>query len=147
VGKLSQFAHLPATDRSLLIGSALLLAAVRLGLWLLPFKWLRGLLVRLNAGSHDTRAVEPATIDRVAWAVNNASRYIPKATCLTQALATKVLLSRRGQPAVLRIGVRRGARGELLAHAWIESNGRVVIGGPDATLKDYKPLPVAEKAL
>lgn len=142
---LSRFAHLPATDRSLLIYSALLLAGVRLGLWLLPFGTLRRLLTRLDADSHDTRMVETGTIDRVAWAVNKASQYIPKASCLTQALATKVLLSRRGQPAVVRIGVKRGAGGELLAHAWIESNGRVVIGGPDATLKRYTPFPAAEK--
>lgn len=142
MGNLGKFTRLPAPDRSLLIYSALLLAGVRLGLWLLPFRSMRRLLVKLNRDRHDSQAVEPATIDRVSWAVTVASRYIPKATCLTQALATKVLLCHRGQPAVLRIGVMRSNRGEFLAHAWIESNGKVVIGGPDEMIKRYKLLPL-----
>jgi Transglutaminase-like superfamily len=141
VGNLGKFARLPPTDRSLLIYSALLLAGVRLGLWLLPFRSLHRLLVKFNRDRHDSQGVEPATIDRVSWAVTVASRYIPSATCLTQALATKVLLCRRGQASVLRIGVTRSTGGEFLAHAWIECNGNVVIGGPDEMIERYKSLP------
>ncbi len=69
-----------------------------------------------------------------------ASRYVPAATCLTQSLATKVLLSRQGHQASVRIGVARSEAGQFQAHAWVESNGRVVIGGPESHLKRYTPL-------
>jgi hypothetical protein len=132
---------MPAEDRSLLVGSLLLLTGVRLGLWLLPFPWMRRLLKRSNRDEIQSSPLDPHTIDRISRAVVVASRYVPKATCLTQALAARILLCRRGQPALLRIGVMRSNNGEFLAHAWIECNGHVVIGGAGVMIEDYKSLP------
>ena len=68
--------------------------------------------------------------DRVAWAVEMASWRMPGAkSCLTQALAAQVLLGRRGYPTLLHIGVAKGEQGRFRAHAWLESKGKVVIGG------------------
>jgi hypothetical protein len=81
-------------------------------------------------------------IDKIIWAVALASRYVPAATCLTQALAGQVLLNQHCAPTVLRIGVMKDQRGEFQAHAWIESQGRVVIGDvPD--LASFTELPSA----
>ena len=128
------FLHLPSADRRLLIQSVFLLGAIRVGLWLLPFKTLRQFVAR----AAQVTAQVPA--DRVTWAVTVASRYVPGASCLTQALATQVLLGRFGHPTSLRIGVARGAGGELQAHAWVESRGRIVLGGVEAPVS-YTPLP------
>ena len=69
------------------------------------------------------------------------SRYVPAATCLTQALATRVLLSRLGQPAHLRIGVAKSKKGQLQAHAWVESQGKIIIGDqPDLSRFAIMPL-------
>jgi hypothetical protein len=76
--------------------------------------------------------------------VTLASRCVPSATCLTQALAGQVLLSRHGHPASLRIGVARSAAGEFQAHAWVECHGRIVIGGAQ-TLSRFTPLPSLER--
>jgi hypothetical protein len=74
-------------------------------------------------------------INKIIWAVAVASRYVPVATCLTQALAGQVLLKQHCAPALLRIGVMKNQRGALQAHAWIESQGQVVIGNvPDLAL-------------
>jgi hypothetical protein len=56
------------------------------------------------------------------------SPYIPGATCLTQALAALTLLGHFGQPASLRFGIARQECGELTAHAWVETEGKTVIG-------------------
>jgi hypothetical protein len=120
---------LPPDDRRLLAEAALLVGASRLGLWLLPFRLLPGLLARL-ARLCARRASKHMVPDRIAWAVLVVSSYVPGATCLTQALAAHALLAERGCAARLRIGVARGARGRLEAHAWVEAEGRVVIGGP-----------------
>lgn len=141
--RLNKFLRLPSADRRLLLNSIWLVWAVRLGLWLLPFPTLRRLLAKLSKGT--SSQMNPDLLSRVAWAVTVSSEYIPQATCLTQALATKILLGRRGQPAVLRIGVTREEGGEFLAHAWIESNGEVVIGGSGSLLKRYTAIPNAGK--
>jgi hypothetical protein len=43
-------------------------------------------------------------------------------------LAAQVLLSRQGRPAHLQIGVAKSQEGQLEAHAWVESQGWIVIG-------------------
>ena len=67
--------------------------------------------------------------DRLVWAVGAASRYVPRATCLAQALAIQLVLKQSGRQASLHIGVN-GAEGDHLdAHAWVVSQGRVLFGG------------------
>lgn len=73
------------------------------------------------------------------------SRYVPRATCLTQALTAQILLKRYGHPAELKIGVARGKAGELQAHAWVTSDGVVIIGGDEAELtQQYATFPAWE---
>lgn len=84
--------------------------------------------------------MDQAFMDRVAWAVTMASRCVPQATCLTQAIAAQLLLAWRGYPTHLRIGVAKGEGERFRAHAWVESHGRVIIGGSESLLR-YTPLP------
>ena len=77
-------------------------------------------------------------MDELAWAVEAASRYVPRATCLVQALALQALCARRGQATALRIGVAHGERRELEAHAWLEGEGRILIGSRGST--GFAPL-------
>ena len=145
--RLYKFLRLPSTDRRLLVNSVLLLGMVRLRLWLLPFQTLRHLLIRMTRATAELQATDQASIDQVVWGVTVGSRYVPAATCLTQALATQMLLSHCGHPARLRIGVARSETGEFHAHAWVECQGRIVIGGTDAPLR-YTPLaPLEGKTL
>lgn len=49
--------------------------------------------------------------------------------CLPQALAARWLLGRAGYPSTLRIGVStERERDAALAHAWLEANGRIILG-------------------
>jgi hypothetical protein len=137
--RLHTFLRLSAPERQLLIKAALLLAAIRLGLGLLPFHTLRHLLAKVAEAPTGFRETDRSSADRIAWAVEAAGRHLPRAgTCLTQALAAQVLLARRGYPALLRIGVVKSEEGRLEAHAWLESRGRIVIGG--SGLERYIPL-------
>lgn len=81
------------------------------------------------------------TAQDVAWAVHRVSRAVPGATCLTQALAAQLLLSRRGYPSRLRIGVAHAPGDGLRAHAWLESDGLVVLGG--SGFEAFTPLSAA----
>jgi hypothetical protein len=120
-----KFWRLPADERRLLVLAGATLIAARLGLWMLPFKAARRLALgasRLVGGT----AMPPA---RVAWAIARTSRFVPRASCLAQAIAAESLLKVMGCPVTLRIGVAKPDSGSLEAHAWIESRGSVVMGG------------------
>jgi hypothetical protein len=75
--------------------------------------------------------------ERIAWAVEKVARIVPRTTCLTQALAVQALLSRIGYASQLSIGVAKDKKGQLVAHAWVKSQGKVVIGGSEFK---YTPL-------
>jgi Transglutaminase-like superfamily len=142
--RLCRFLHLSWTDKALLLQAFFLLTVVRLGLWCLPFQTLRKLLARTAArGSvsvprHSGQA-DPS--QRVIWAVAVVGNHFPSiGTCLMQALAAHVLLGRRHCPAQLHIGVTRDGKGKFLGHAWLESNGNVILGGEALRQQHYTPL-------
>jgi hypothetical protein len=137
---MSRFFSLESKDRSLLVKALALLWAVRAGLWLLPFQSVR-LMVERRAGK---KSISEESAERVVWAVRAASRYIPKATCLTQSLATYLLLARNGESPRLHVGVTKEKTGHLSAHAWVVSKGSIVIGNvPD--LSRYRKLLTIEQ--
>jgi hypothetical protein len=53
----------------------------------------------------------------------------------------QILLQQQGYPASLQIGVAKGRDGQLEAHAWVESQGQVVIGNLE-NLAHFKLLSV-----
>lgn len=132
---LRKWLKLPPSERWLLIQAWLLLGAVRVALWLLPFRSVHRWLSRPRASS------PRFSVERIGWAVAVASVYLPFATCLPQALTAQVLLRRYGYAADLKIGVAREDGGRLEAHAWVESAGQIVIGGSASALARYTPLP------
>jgi hypothetical protein len=126
--RLYKFCQLTTGDRLLLLVTLGLLAAVRLGLWLFPFRTLLKMLSRLSQPAAQPRPSDPVTLRKIVWAVEVSSRLMPGSVkCLARALTTQVLLSRLDYAADLQIGVAKGARG-LEAHAWIECQGQIVIG-------------------
>ena len=116
------------------------MTTIRVALWLLPVPAVRRLAARMARRSR--RAVAPLDaplVESRAEAIRIASRVVPHATCLSQALALQVMLGRSGTPSQLRLGVARDGGGAFTAHAWLECGGRVVIGGGD--LERYARLP------
>ena len=128
-------------DRWLLTRATLLLAGIRLGLILLPFQRLAHVLEHLGRARRSPPEGDREDIDRIVAAVAVMSHYVPGVKCLERALAAKVLLSARGHPVDLRIGVDRGPGVQLEAHAWLEDNGRIIIGNVE-DLGRYTRLPV-----
>jgi hypothetical protein len=133
LGSLKKFARLPRAEKILLVRAFFLVAAIRLGLWLLQFRVLRRLaLPRENSSNGAPR------MDRLIWAVRVVSRYIPRATCLTQALAAQALLARSGYETKLVLGFAKDEERPFEAHAWLEYGDQVLIGGP--TVERYTPI-------
>jgi hypothetical protein len=138
--RLRRFLRLRLSDQCLLVEAALLLSLVRLGLRVLSFRTLWRLFTRLS-GRAPSAGAALCQADRITWAVSVTSPYVLGVRpCLAQALAAQLLLGRRGLPALLRVGVARVGRGPVHAHAWMETDGRVVTGGPRSELERYTPL-------
>jgi hypothetical protein len=143
VTRLRKFLSLRSSDCHLLVSTALLLGAIRVGLRLLPFRTLQRVVNKLAQPPAGLRRINQSSVDRLVWAVTVSGRYVPRATCLTQALVAQVLLGRHGHQTQLRVGVARGDEGQLEAHAWLESEGKVVVGGGE--LSRYALLPGIER--
>ena len=128
-----KFLRLSATEQRLLIQAAVLLGGIRIGLRLLPFRTVRSLVAQLASSSLRSHRINRCSTDRLIWAVTKASRYVPGATCMTQALTAEVLLTHHGHPAHLRVGFAKAEEGKLEGHAWLESRGRIVVGGEEVS--------------
>lgn len=138
---LRKLSNLRKADYYLVFVTFFLLAAIRLGLWLLEF---RILLKIVNKLSTIELPFPNLRLGQIVWAVNVATRYMPGgAKCLARALTTQILMSRSGFSPELCIGVARSDSGEFQAHAWIKYREYVVIGHlPD--LPRYIQLPSFE---
>lgn len=131
VWRAGKWFRLPLEERRLMLRALPLVALVRLGLSVLPYRVVRKVAARLapQAGSGCDDALTPREIATLMQGIERASRLIPKASCLTQAITAQVMLARRGQAARLQIGVARGEEARFEAHAWIECQSRIIIGG------------------
>lgn len=110
---------LSAGDWALFVGALALLIRVRLALPFLSLDRLRAWACRPGYGSR--------RVTRIAWAVEAAARRLPGTTCLPMALVAQRLLSSSGHRGELHVGVTR-AGAKFAAHAWVECEGRVLIG-------------------
>lgn len=139
--QLRKFLNLDFSTRLLLVVTFTLLAVIRLGLWLLPFSTWHRLWSRLMPAQLKLQPAEPASVSQVIWAVSVSSHYMPGSVkCLARALVTQILLYWHGYPADLHIGVAKGEGGQLEAHAWVASQGEIVMGYL-SNLSHFTPLP------
>jgi Transglutaminase-like superfamily len=137
VRQLAGFFRLPFSDQRLLMRAALAVVSAKLAVRTLPLPAARAAVTRLERLGW---IVTSAPADRIVWAVEAAGRAIPgMKNCLVQAVAAEAMLARAGHPCALRIGAaKNGPGGGLIAHAWLESEGRVLIG--EFELERYTPL-------
>lgn len=123
MGPLRSYAGLTRAERRVAVRALGLVVAFRLALWTLP--------ARRVLAAAPRRRVRPAGVapERTAWLVRAAARRVPDASCLTRALAVRWLLAQDGLESTLHFGHRRDERGAFAAHAWLEHEGRVLVGG------------------
>ena len=136
---LYKFIQLTPARKALHLKAVLLVALVRLGLWVLPFRMLKWIINRIGSHPLPHHGVQMSP-DEIAAIVGAAARRIPHATCLTQAMSLHLLCRRRGYETFVRIGVGRDGESKFRAHAWVEREGKVIIGNL-ADLNTFLPLP------
>ncbi len=135
--KLRRFAQLTMAERLILIRVLVVVGVARATLWVLPIEAARKLVARATTGTAGY------SINQLLWAVKVTSRYLPGATCLTQALAAQALLTRSGYPSQVEIGVAKDESRRFQAHAWVVCQGEIVLGGQQ--IEQYNPLMIWER--
>lgn len=130
-------------QRRVLLYTFLILNTIRLALWLLPFGTIRQQLKTVMSAWICGEEEEPVSVDFITWTISVAGYYAPGgAKCLARALTTQLLLNRYGHVHSLHIGVAKGDSRTLEAHAWIEYQGQVIVGGSNE-LSRFKLLSAA----
>lgn len=123
--RIRKFLSLSAREKLLLMRAASQLLWVSAALRLLPFSIVKRSCERLR----EHAASDPVSISQVAYAVNAATNFIPGSACLSRALVCQRMLGNIGVRTQLKIGVMKKAKGMLDAHAWLEYEGMVIMGG------------------
>jgi hypothetical protein len=106
------------------------LIAVRIGLTLFGFKKLERLMPRMGAKAS---ALSPW---QISWSVKRTARYVPWASCLTQAISLQYMLGSHGEPSIICVGVKPDSRRKFTAHAWLLWDDQIIIGG-DKNLGEF----------
>lgn len=138
MGRSGEWWSLSGTDRWLVLSAAALLATSRLALLVARPAVVRRLVDQVAPALPPSRRVGDP--DRIAAAVRTAARRLPvEAACLGNAIVARAMLAANDHDAALRIGVAKDGPDDLSAHAWVERDGRVLVGDlPD--LGSYRPL-------
>lgn len=144
--KLLKFLFLPYQEKKLISQSLFLVITIRLSLWIFPFRWLNNWLSKLGSPNIGSQPTDQIVIGNVTRSVRSCSRYVPRASCLTQALATQTILRLKGLDSQLKFGVDKDENEKLVAHAWVESDGKIIIG-KSADIHRYSLLSLSKEQI
>jgi hypothetical protein len=126
--KINKFLKLSSKDKCLLVEALLLLAVVTAGLFFFPFDFFMKQIDRLAKRKKESIPTKNFDSGKITWAVTQMSRYIPHARCLSKAITVKILLICHEDPVQLRIGIKKITNNSISAHAWVEHQGKIIIG-------------------
>jgi hypothetical protein len=127
--KILSFLLLPYRKKKLFIKSSLFVGIIRLSLWIVPYRVLIKCLSKLSSSKSFNQSDDWKLIKEISHSVRICAEYVPFASCLTQALAVQTLLRLKGQKSTLKFGVDKEESGKLIAHAWVEIDDKIIIGG------------------
>lgn len=139
-GPLARLRRIKPRDVTLLMTALVEVIRTRLALTLRRTAQIReDISTEFEAGQRQAAAATKppelrADYAEVAWSVNAASRFVPRATCLTQAFSAQRLLARRGVGSVVHLTVPKDASAGFRPHAWVMGDGVILLGG---TAREY----------
>lgn len=115
-------------DARLLLVALVAVARVRADLWLHRHTALRRQIAAIAARHPAAPTPDRGALAEVAWSVAASARWVPGATCLTQATAGQLLLARRGIGSRVRISLPSAGEG-FRPHAWLIADDTILLGG------------------
>lgn len=127
------FLKLPSGEKKVALNSFLWVIRIRIMLWIFHFSTVQNRVQKI-ACNYNSTPKNTITMNRLRIMIVAASRYVPRATCLVQALAGYILFSQYGFNTSIKIGVLT-ENGEFEAHAWLEHDEKVVLGESEKNFK------------
>ena len=119
-------------ERMLLLEAFILLCVARIGVLILPFRWLaKSLGQHMKDEQTSLQDADLKTARMIGGAVRSAAGYTPwESVCLPQAVAAKWMLKNRHIPGTMYLGVRKGESKpeKLEAHAWVRTGPFILTG-------------------
>lgn len=131
---VKSFIKLPSTEKILAIRALFWVILIRIFIWIFPFSFVKKRVQKITSRSSNNS--HSVAMPRIRFMIVMAARYVPRATCLVQALAGYILFSKYGYSTQIKIGVLT-EDGKFEAHAWLEHGGCVVLGESE---KDFKTI-------
>jgi Transglutaminase-like superfamily len=126
---MQKFFYLEPSKRRLLIVTFLLLNSIRVGFLFARFSFLQKVLNQFSTFHSDKSDHPSIEVDQIIWAINVSTQLSPgQAKCLARALTVHTLMKQQGYDPILQIGVIKNAEEEFQAHAWLEYQGKIVVG-------------------
>ncbi|MGL4611072.1 MAG: lasso peptide biosynthesis B2 protein [Trueperaceae bacterium] len=125
---------LPRREKRLVFKAVWLVLSIRFSAWLNPAQAVE----TYHRVFVQRSSTHYAPIYQLIWAIQTATRLLPKTSSLVEALATKVLLARYGYDSKLHVGVAKKAE-RYEGHAWL-TQGQDVIVGELSELTIYRPV-------
>ena len=118
--KTGRFNRLGLMERRLFREALLLHLRVWLILRFIPFRKIPELFADSGVSANEN---DIGLLEQIRKAVRRASGILPfKNKCLVSSLAARCMLRRRGIESTVYLGVNIEDMGEILAHAWINSD-------------------------
>ncbi|MFK7867930.1 MAG: lasso peptide biosynthesis B2 protein [Roseobacter sp.] len=112
---------------------------VRILLWTTRHQKIRAWL--LSPCSTASTAHRQAAVGNVVRGIRRSACVIPAASCLTQTIACQAVLSWRGIPSVIEMGVRKEPGSpDLKAHAWLVWEDKIILEGDGETPSAFKTV-------
>ena len=131
-GALAKWRRRSRTERRLLLEAFLLLGMARMGLLILPFRWLaRSLGQHMQEDQTPLHSSDLKLARMIGGTVRTAANHtLWKSACLPQAVAAKWMLKRRHIPGTVYMGVMKDETNpeKLAAHAWIRCGDIILTG-------------------
>lgn len=126
---------------SLFLRALRVVILARGALWLRLTKHVESRIVARRGATPSSGTDVMHDLREIAWSVTAASRFIPGATCLTQALAGDWLLADRGRPARVELSLPLNVpNADFAPHAWLLSGDIIVLGGTEAEYGSHVPF-------
>nr|WP_286244353.1 lasso peptide biosynthesis B2 protein [Methanobacterium ferruginis] len=107
---------------------------IRVMIWIFPFHYVQKKVQGIV--SHVSSEDSNIPLERIRLMILISYKYVPRATCLVQAMVGYILFFKYGYHTLIKIGVSN-EDGIFEAHAWLEHDGKVVLGDSD---KNYKTI-------
>jgi hypothetical protein len=137
--RIKKFGELSWNEQLLFSEAYFLQLTIGLLLKIIPFRWIPKLFSNkaqdtrfkvqgprnpepgIRNPEHGTWNQEPGTLALIKTATQRVSRISPwKNKCLVSSLAARRMLNRRKIQSQLSLGVAKGEKGEMIAHAWLK---------------------------